>query len=105
MYALDAKAVEYLRMLVNGDDSDREKAAKELRKFNVPPVVTALIGALQRDGYSDAREQAANSLGEMLARDAQPSLRQAAREDTDKSVRKAALKAAVKIEAAYQIQP
>jgi hypothetical protein len=102
---IDAKAAEYLRTLVQGDDSAREKAAKELKKFNVSPVISALIDAVQRDGYSDAREQAAISLGEMLARDAQPTLRRAAREDPDKDVRKAALKAAQKIETAYGIQP
>jgi len=94
-----------MRMLVLGDDGQREKAAKELRKFNTPDVIGVLMTALQRDGKSDVREQAAKSLGELLARGAQPVLRQAAREDTDSGVRKAALKAAIKIEAAYGIQP
>jgi HEAT repeat protein len=100
---VSAKADEYLGMLVRGDDGNRKKAAKELKKYNTPAVVTALIDAMQRDGDSDVRKEAANSLGKLTARDAQPALRQAAREDRDGGVRKAALKSALKIEAAYGI--
>ena len=39
--------------------------------------------------------------GRLLARDAMPALRQAAREDSAKDVRKASLKAVKKIEEAY----
>ena len=76
-----------IRMLSLGDDGQREKAAKELRKFNSPEVVGALMTALQRDGKSEVRQEAAKSLGELQARGAQPALRQAAREDTDGGVR------------------
>ena len=92
-------------MLYRGDDGDRKKAAEELKKFNMAPVITALIDALQNDGYADVRKEAATSLGEMTARDAQPAVRQAARQDGDAEVRKAALKSAQKLEAAYGIQP
>ena len=91
--------------LCYGKIGQREKAAKELRKFNSPEVVGALMTALQRDGKSEVRQEAAKSLGELQARGAQPALRQAAREDTDGGVRKAALKSAMKIEASYGIQP
>ena len=64
-----------------------------------------LTDALQHDGDSDVRKEAAISLGELNARDAQLALRQAAREDRDSGVRKAALKSAQKIKSANGIQP
>ena len=98
----DGKAGEYINTLTRGEDSDRRKAAKELKKYkNVSAVVTALAHTLRTDESSDVRREAAYSLGDMAARDAQPALRQAAREDRDSGVRKAALKAAQKIEAAF----
>jgi hypothetical protein len=102
---MEAKAAELLKALARGDDSARRKAASDLKKFNLPPVVAALIDALQHDGSEDVRREAATSLGELTARDAQPALRKAAREDRDGGARKAALKSAVKIEAAYGIRP
>ena len=101
----DPKASEYLRMLGHGDDGDRKSAAKALKDFNFPIVIAGLVEALRTDGYEDVRREAAVSLGELKARDAQPALRQAAREDRDSAVRKAALKAAQKVEAACGIQP
>jgi len=97
---LDNEA-EYLRMLRRGDDGDREKAAKKLKRFPTPQVIEALTEALARDGEDDVREEAAESLGSMLARKALPALRRAAREDEDRSVRREAKKAARKIEAFY----
>jgi hypothetical protein len=98
---LSGKAAEYARQLLHGSDSAREKAAKELKKYNMPGVVTVLVNALQNDGKDDVREESAVSLGSLLARDAMPALHQAAREDSAKDVRKAALKAIKKIEEAY----
>jgi len=95
------KAGEYLNMLTQGDDGQRKKAAKELKKFNMPVVVTALIDAMRSDGSSSVRKEAANSLGQLLAREAEPALLQAAREDPNHGVRDAAIKAARKIEAVY----
>ena len=94
---------EYLARLTRGNDDSREKAAKELRKYNMPVVVDALTAALQRDGSDDVREQAANSLSHLEARDALPALHQAAYSDPDKDVRKAASKAARHIQATYGI--
>ena len=103
--AVVPRAAEYIGMLSQGKDSDRKKAAKELRHFNAQPVIAALIDALQKDGSGDVRKEAADSLGHMRAPEAQPVLRQAARYDIDSGVRKAALKSAQKIEKEYGIQP
>jgi len=97
---LDNQA-EYLLMLRRGDDGDREKAAKRLKRFATPQVIEALTEALARDGEDDVRQEAAESLGSMLARKALPTLLRAAREDQDRSVRREARKAAQKIEAFY----
>jgi HEAT repeat protein len=101
---VQGKAGRYLSMLTEGDDGDRKKAAKELKDFNMPVVVNALVGALQHDGSSGVRKEAANSLGQLMARKSLPALRDAAREDEDKGVRKAALKSANKIESAYGVE-
>jgi pimeloyl-ACP methyl ester carboxylesterase len=102
---VDRKAAGFLKTLFSGEDSERRSAAKELRKFNAPPVVAGLIDALTRDGSEDVRKEAAVSLGELNVREAQSALRKASREDRDSGVRKAALKSAQKIEETYKIQP
>jgi HEAT repeats len=94
----------YLATLVRGDDGQRRKAAKELRRFNNAKVVAALVGALGKDGDDDVREEVARSLGAMLARKAHDALWKAAREDADRNVRDAARESALKVEAYYDIK-
>ena len=93
-----------LALLVRGDDSQRETAAKELKRFNTLGVINALADALLNDGEDDVREEAAGSLGAMLAWKARSALWQAARQDTDRNVRNAAREAALKIEAYYKVE-
>jgi HEAT repeat protein len=102
---VDTQTGQYLHLLARGDPGDRRKAAKELRRHLCPPVIAGLIIALERDDSHDVRKEAASSLGQLLARDAEPALRLAAREDQDGGVRKAALTSARKIQAAYGIVP
>lgn len=89
----------YLYTLTRGDDAQRLKAATELKRFNTPAVVSALVDAMARDGLVTVRKEAARSLGTMLARKAHDALWKAAREDADASVRAEARDAALKIEA------
>jgi len=90
----------YVYTILRGDDAQRLKAATELKRFNTPASVDALIDALARDGLSTVRQQAARSLGAMLARQAQAALWKAAREDPDADVRTEARDAALKLDAA-----
>ena len=53
-----------------------------------------------RDGSKDVRKEAANSLAKLMSPQSLPALKQAAREDIDKGVRKAAQTAVQKIEPA-----
>jgi len=94
----------YLSALERGDDSQRLKAAEELKRFNTPAAVEALVDALRKDGAPPVRKAAAESLGAMLAYKARAALWQAAREDDDAGVRKAARDAALKIEAYYDVK-
>lgn len=92
------RAGECINTLTTGDDRSRQIAAGELKRYNMPAVVSALISAVQNDGSPNVRKEAANSLGHLHARDALPVLNQVSRSDSDKSVRKAALKAVETIE-------
>lgn len=96
---LDTEA-SYVYTLLRGTDAQRLKAATELKRFNTPTSVDTLIDALARDGLATVRQQAARSLGAMLARLAHEPLWKAAREDPDAGVRTEARDAALKIEAA-----
>jgi HEAT repeat protein len=101
----NSKAAEHLRSLTGGKEGDRRKAARELKNYNMSAVVEALLDSLRRDESDSVRKEAATSLGEMKAREAQPALRLASRQDDDSGVRKAALKSAQKIEQAFGIRP
>lgn len=94
-----------LAALVRGDDRQRHKAARELKRFNNAKGVAALVDALAKDGDADVREEAARSLGAMLARKAHRALWKAAREDAGPDVRDAARESALKVEAYFDIKP